>query len=57
MEGTHPKGGGGCPGFGCDFPQPHLLLPVCQEAADPLTGGVLHSVLGEEYFCDVDAKC
>lgn len=28
-----------CLGAGCDFPQPHLLPPVCQEVCDPLTGG------------------
>ncbi len=26
-------------GVGCEFSQPHKLLPVCQEAGDPLTDG------------------
>ncbi len=28
-----------CTGAGCVFSQPHYLLPVCQEAGDPLTYG------------------
>ncbi len=28
-----------CPGAGCNFPQPLLLPPVCQEVCDPLIGG------------------
>ncbi len=26
-----------CTSAGCEFAQPHYLLPVCQEAGDPLT--------------------
>ncbi len=28
-----------CTGAGCVFSQPHYLMPVCQEAVDPLTDG------------------
>lgn len=38
---------------GCDALQPHLLLPVCQEDSDPLTGGGRHSKLGELLVEDV----
>lgn len=41
-----------CLGAGCDFLQPHLLLPVCQEVWDPLPTGTMleqcwHNKLGE----------
>ncbi len=32
-------------GAGCVFPQPHQLLPVCQEAVDPLADGGGHREL------------
>ncbi len=32
---------------GCEFAQPHYLLPVCQEAGDPLTDGGGHRELCE----------
>lgn len=35
------------PDAGCDFPQPHLLPPACQEVCDLLTGGGWHSELRE----------
>ena len=35
------------PGFGRDAPQSDMLLPVNQEADDPLTGGDRHFELGE----------
>ncbi len=33
------------PGAGCVFSQPHYLLPVCQEAIDPLIDGGGHGEL------------
>ncbi len=32
-------------GAGCVFSQPHYLLPVSQEAGDPLTDGGVHGEL------------
>lgn len=43
MRGTNTEG----PSFRGDLPQPHLLLSVCQEAGDPLTGSWRHAELGE----------
>ncbi len=34
-----------CTGAGCVFSQPHYLLPVCQEAVDPLAEGGGHGEL------------
>lgn len=31
-------------GTGCDAPQPHVMLPVSQEAGDPLISGSKHCV-------------
>src|SRR4029434_382009 len=48
-----------CPGAGYNFSQPHLLLPVYQEVCNPLTGGGMHSELGEfgeEDFWDDGVK-
>ncbi len=36
----------GWSGVGCVFPQPHLLLPISEEAGKPLTDGTRHSELG-----------
>lgn len=44
---THPWGSSAdCPDAGCDFPQPLLLLPACQEVCDALTDRSWHSELG-----------
>ncbi len=34
-------------GAGCVFSQPHYLLPVCQEAVDPMTDGGGHGELSQ----------
>ncbi len=46
-------------GAGCVFSQPHYLLPVCQEADDPLTDGGGHGELskfGQEEVWDDSVK-
>lgn len=47
-------------GAGCDAPQPQLMLPVSEEAGDPLTGVSGHCDLDElpvEYFKDDGVEC
>lgn len=39
------------------FSQLHLLLPVCQEVCDQLTGEGRHSELGEKDFWDDGVEC
>ena len=44
-----------CLDAGCYFFQLHLLLPVCQEVCDPLTGEL--GYVSEEDFWDDGVEC